>query len=246
MNRSERGFITSRGYRAAKIRPKSARTVRDELLIGELKRLHAANYGVYGARKMVRVMRRAGWELGRDQCARLMRAAGIYGVVRGRRPRTTVPARTPDARPDLVQRRFRAEAPNRLWVADITYVRTTAGFCYTAFDTDVFSRRIVGWATRSTMRTDALPIEALEHALLGARESLEELVHHSDRGSQYVSIAYTDHLAAAGIKASVGTVGDSYDCQSISAASCKDEEVPARVVLTLAYGLRLARRVPWR
>ncbi|WP_344878246.1 IS3 family transposase [Zhihengliuella alba] len=133
----------------AKTRPKSARTVRDELLIGELKRLHTVNYGVYGARKMVRVMRRAGWELGRDQCARLMRAAGIHGVVRGRRPRTTVPARTPDERPDLVQRRFRAEAPNRLWVADITYVRTTAGFCYTAFVTDVFSRRIVGWATRA-------------------------------------------------------------------------------------------------
>lgn len=211
LNRSERGFITSRGYRAAKARPKSARALRDELLIDELRRLHAANYGVYGTRKMVRVMRRAGWEIDRDQCARLMRTAGIHGVVRGRRPRTTVPAKAPDQRPDLVQRRFRAPAPNRLWVADITYVRTTAGFCYTAFVTDVYSRRIVGWATRSTMRTDALPMVALEHAILGAKESLDKLVHHSDRGSQYVSIAYTDHLANAGIKASVGMVGDSYD-----------------------------------
>ena len=118
----------------------------------------------------------------------------------------------PDDRPDLVERRFRAERPNRLWVADITYVRNTAGFCYTAFVTDVFSRRIVGWAARATMRTEDLPLEALEHALISAKgHALDDLVHHSDRGAQYVSIRYSERLAQAGITGSVGTVGDSYD-----------------------------------
>lgn len=177
-----------------------------------LRELHAANYSVYGSRKMWHVLRRHGWDIGRDQCARLMRAAGLHGVVRGRRPRTTTPVAVPDARPDLVNRDFTAVGPNRLWVADITYVRTTAGFCYTAFVIDVFSRKIVGWATRSTLRTEALPLEALEHALVTARDqALDGLVHHSDRGSQYVSIRYTEHLAEAGVVASVGSRGDSYD-----------------------------------
>lgn len=128
--------------------------------------------------------------------------------MRGRKPRTTTPAAVPDARPDLVNRQFAATAPNRLWVADIIYVRTTAGFCYTAFVVDVFSRKIAGWATRSTMRTEALPLEALEHALVTARDqALDGLVHHSDRGSQYVSIRYTEHLAEAGLVASVGISG---------------------------------------
>ncbi|MGQ7787790.1 DDE-type integrase/transposase/recombinase, partial [Nesterenkonia sp. K-15-9-6] len=115
-------------------------------------------------------MRREGWDIGRDQVARLMRAAGLSGVVRGRKPRTTVPAREADERPDLVERRSTADRPNRLWVADITYVRTSCGFCYTAFVTDVFDRKIVGWATRSTMRTEDLPLEALEHALVSAKD----------------------------------------------------------------------------
>lgn len=157
-------------------------------------------------------MRRAGWEVGREQTARLMRQAGLCGIRRGRKPITTVKTKSPDLRPDLVERHFKAQSPNLLWVADITYVRTTSGFCYTAFVTDVFSRKIVGWATRATMRTEALPLEALEHALTSAKDqALEGLVHHSDRGSQYVSIRYTDRLQDAGIKASVGTVGDSYD-----------------------------------
>jgi len=212
---TERGFITSRGYRAAKTRPASHRQVRDAVLIPILKDIHQANYGVYGVRKMWHSMTRAGWMIGRDQCARLMRKAGIRGVVRGRKPRTTIGTKHVDDRLDLVNRDFRSAAPNRLWVADITYVRTTAGFCYTAFITDTFSRRIVGWATRSTMRTDALPLEALEHALIAAKDqaigSLDGLVHHSDRGSQYVSIRYTEHLKDAGITASVGSAGDAYD-----------------------------------
>ncbi len=182
---TEGGFLTSRGYRAAKTRPASDRQLRDTELIPVIERIHADNYGVYGARKIWHAMRREGWDIGRDQVARLMRTAGLNGVIRGRKPRTTIPSRTPDDRPDLVERRFVADRPNRLWVADITYVRTTAGFCYTAFVTDVFSRKIVGWATRTTMRTEDLPLEALEHALVSAKDqALDGLVHHSDRGSQ--------------------------------------------------------------
>src|SRR5699024_9634831 len=209
---TDRGFITSRGYRAAKSRPSSARSRRDAALIPVVKELHQANYGVSGVRKMWHAMVRAGWDVGRDQVARLMRLAGTSGVVRGRKPRTTVPAKVPDHRPDLVNRDFGVTAPNRLWVADITYVRTSTRFCYTAFVTDAFSRKIVGWSTRTTMRTDALPLEALEHALLSAKDqALDGLVHHSDRGSQYVSIRYTEQLARAGLAASVGTAGDAYD-----------------------------------
>lgn len=209
---TDRGFLTSRGYRAAKARPVSVRSRRDAVLIPVLKELHQVNYGVYGVRKMWHAMARAGWEVGRDQVARLMRLAGLAGVVRGRKPHTTIAAKVPDHRPDLVKRNFKVSAPNQLWVADITYVRTTNGFCYTAFVTDAFSRRIVGWSTRTTMRTDALPLEALEHALLSAKDqALDGLVHHSDRGSQYVSIRYTEHLAKAGLTASVGSAGDAYD-----------------------------------
>lgn len=206
-----RGFITSRGYRAAKSRQPAARTLRDAKLVAEVKRVHAANYGVYGVRKMWHAMRRAGWDIGRDQTARLMRLAGVTGVVRGRKPRTTVPTPVPDHRPDLVMRDFKAPAPNRLWVADITYVRTSCGFVYTAFIIDAYSRRITGWATRSSMSTEALSLEALEHALNTARGRTRQLIHHSDRGSQYVAVAYTERLVTAGIHLSVGTVGDSYD-----------------------------------
>src|SRR5699024_6391588 len=206
-----RGFLTSRGYRAAKTRPASERSHRDAALVPVVKDLHQANYGVYWVRKMWHAMARAGWDVGRDQVARLMRLAGISGVVRGRKPQTTIAAKIPDHRPDLVNRDFRVDAPNRLWVADITYVRTTSGFCYTTFITDAFSRKIAGWATRTTMRTDALPLEALEHALLSAKDqALDGLVHHSDRGSQYVSIRYTEHLANADLAASVGSAGDAY------------------------------------
>lgn len=206
------GFITSRGYRAAKTRPLSDRALKDEVLLEIIVQIHEENYGVYGVRKMWHAMRRAGWDVGRDQVARLMRKAGLRGVVRGRTPVTTTRGHQTAARPDLVDRTFSAECPNRLWVADITYVRTTSGFCYTAFVTDVCTRRIVGWATRSTMRTDALPLEALEHALTAAQDhACAGLIHHSDQGSQYVSWAYSARLEEAGVKASVGSVGDAYD-----------------------------------
>lgn len=205
------GFLTSRGYRAAKTRLPSARTVRDEKLVGEVKRIHTENYSVYGVRKMWQAMRRAGWEIGRDQTARLMRLAGVKGVRRGRKPITTRPPAQPDTRPDLVNRQFTAERPNQLWVADITYVKTLSGFVYTAFVTDVYSRKIVGWATRSSLTTEALPLEALEQAIQLAKGSLKGLVHHSDHGTQYVSTKYSQKLTDHGIESSTGSVGDSFD-----------------------------------
>ncbi len=204
------GFITSRGYRLVKKRPLSSRALRDEVLVGEVRRVFEENYRVYGVRKLWHAMRREGWNIGRDQVARLMRIAGISGIRRGRKPVTTRPSPTPDTRPDLVQRRFSSNAPNRLWVADITYVPTLSGFVYTAFVTDVYSRKIVGWATRSTMQTEELPLEALEQAIMNAKD-IAGLVHHSDHGSQYTSIKYSEKLADYGIKSSTGTVGDSYD-----------------------------------
>lgn len=141
-----------------------------------------------------------------------MKLAGMSRRRRGRNPVTTIRAKVPDHRPDMVQRNFGAKAPGRLWVADITYVRTLSGFAYTAFVIDLFNRKIVGVATRSTMRTDVLPMEALEHALTtDGRIHGNQLIHHSDRGSQYVSLKYSTALAQSGIRPSVGTVGDSYD-----------------------------------
>ena len=184
---TEGGFITSRGYRATKSRLPSQRELRDQILSAEIHRIHVENYGVYGVRKMWHAMRRAGWSVGRDQTARLMRMAGISGAVRGRKPKTTISSTMPDHRPDLVERNFKTAGPHRLWVADITYVRTMCGFVYTAFVTDAYSRRIVGWATRSTMTTEALSLEALEHALITAERQQEvELIHHSDYAEVFV------------------------------------------------------------
>ena len=160
---------------------------------------------------MWRAMQRAGWDIGRDQTSRLMRLAGVQGVRRGRKPVTTRPAVASVVRPDLVNRCFTVDRPNRLWVADITYVRTLSGFCYTAFVIDAYSRKIVGWATRSCLTTEALPLEALEQAIQLAHTNLTGLVHHSDHGTQYVSTKYGQKLAAHGIRSSTGSVEDSYD-----------------------------------
>lgn len=208
------GFITSRGYRAAKARVPSARALKDQFLIPELVKIHQENYSVYGVRKMWHAMRRAGWSIGRDQTYRLMRSAGVAGAHRGRKPITTRAAKTIDERPDLVQRDFTATGPNRLWVADFTYVRTHSGFCYTAFITDVFSRKIVGWGVSSTMHTLGMPLTALKQALFEAKRAGAnplEIVHHSDRGSQYIAEDYTQDLKALGVQLSVGSTGDSYD-----------------------------------
>lgn len=165
LRQTECGCITSRGYRAAKTRAPSARSLSDALLIPELVKVFEDNFSVYAIREMWKAMQRAGWDIGRDQTARLMKLAGIQGRRRGRTPITTLRADVPDCRPDRVNRDFTASAPHRLWVADITYVRTLSGFAYTALITDAYSRKIVGVATRASMRTDELPVEAFEHAL---------------------------------------------------------------------------------
>lgn len=205
------GFITARGYRAAQTRPRSHRSIRDDALGQEVTRIHRENYSVYGVRKMHAAMRRAGWDVGRDQVGRLMKINGISGVRRGRRVFTTVPDPAATRPADLVERDFTASGPNRLWVSDMTYVPTWSGMGYVAFITDVFSRRIVGWSVRSTMNTEALPLEALNMASWQAGDQVTGVIHHSDKGSQYVSIRYTDRLGDLGITPSVGTVGDSYD-----------------------------------
>lgn len=159
---------------------------------------------------MWHALSRRGVRVGREQTARLMRLAGVSGKGKGRSPITTRKARREDTRPGLVHREFHAAGPNRLWVADITYVRTGQGFVYAAFVTDVFSRKIVGWALSDSMRTEALPLQALNQAITSAKETAG-VIHHSDHGSQYVSIVYNDRLTDAGITPSTGTVGDSYD-----------------------------------
>lgn len=209
-NHRQGGFITSRGYRQAKARGMSARSVRDAVLVEHIREVHAGNYGVYGVRKMWHALRRSGIKVGREQTARLMGLAGVSGKSKGRCPVTTRKGKRDDVRPDLVHREFRAPGPNRLWVADITYVRTRKGFVYAAFVTDVFSRKILGWALSDSMRTEALPLQALNQAITSAKET-SGLIHHSDHGSQYVSIVYNERLTNASIKPSTGTVGDSYD-----------------------------------
>jgi putative transposase len=198
-------------YYAARGRPPSARSVHDAELGTAIGRIHAANYGVYGSRKVWAARGREGIPAGRDQVARLMRALDLRGVTRERRTVTTMAAASAARPGDLVERAFRASGPNRLWLADITYVPLApGGFCYTAFITDAFARRIVGWRVATSLRTD-LALDALEMALVGRGRRQPGLVHHSDRGTQYVAIRYTERLAAAAVTPSVGARGDSYD-----------------------------------
>ena len=203
--------IAPSSYYAAKVRPPSARSLRDEELKAGISRVHAANYAVYGVRKVWRQLRREGFAVGRDQVARLMDELDLNGATRTKKVRTTKPAPLSERPADLVERVFSAAAPDHLWVADLTYVWTRAGFCYTAFIIDAFSRRIVGWRVSSSLRTD-LALDALEMAIWsrGGR-NLSGLVHHSDRGVQYLSIRYTERLAEAEVVSSVGSKGDSFD-----------------------------------
>ena len=200
-------------YWSARRRPPSARSVRDEVLKVDIARVHVDNFGVYGADKVWVQLNREGIGVARCTVERLMRDLGLRGAVRGRPRRTTI---TNDAavRPrDLVDRDFTAVAPNRLWVADLTYVRTWSGFVYVAFVTDVYSRRIVGWQASRSLKTD-LALHALEQAVWERSRhgaSLDGLVHHSDGGVQYLSIRYTERLAECGVVNSVGSRGDSYD-----------------------------------
>ena len=197
-------------YYAAKTRTPSHRDVRDAWLTGEIRRVHAANYGVYGAPKVWGQLNREGISVARCSVERLMRREGLRGVVRGGYKSVTTPAKDPDDRPDLVDRDFSATRPNQLWVADLTYVRTMSGFIYVALLIDVFSRMIVGWQVSRSLHTD-LALDAFEQAIWRRDERLEGLVHHSDRGSQYTAIRYAERLGEVGALASVGTTGDSYD-----------------------------------
>jgi transposase InsO family protein len=186
------------------------RVVRDAALREEIERVWKEHFGVYGARKVWRQLKREKIDVARCTVERLMREMGLEGAIRGRKyQKTTIVDEACERPADLVQRDFTADRPNRLWVADLTYVATWVGFVYVAFITDVFSRKIVGWRVSSSLRSD-LALDALEQAL-HARPNMENLVHHSDRGVQYLSIRYTERLAQAGIEPSVGSVGDSYD-----------------------------------
>jgi putative transposase len=185
------------------------RAKRDLELSVDIQRVWEENFQVYGVRKVWRQMNREDIEVARCTVERLMKHLGIEGARRGRSCRTTIPDNAAERPADLVQRQFVADRPNQLWVADITFVATWSGFVYVAFVTDVFARRIVGWRVARTMRTD-LVLDALEQALW-ARGGAQGVIHHSDRGSQYLSIRYTERLAEAGLESSVGSVGDSYD-----------------------------------
>ena len=198
-----------RKRQAAEPRLRAPRQKADETLRAAIRRVWEDNFRVYGTRKVWRQLRREGFDVARCTIERLMREMGLQGVIRGRTKRTTISADR-DPRPlDLVQRRFRADQPNQLWVADFTYVATWSGFVYVAFVIDVFSRMIVGWRVSSSMSAD-LTLDALEQALW-ARKVKGNLIHHSDKGSQYLSFRYTERFVELGIAASVGSVGDAYD-----------------------------------
>jgi putative transposase len=193
-------------------RQPSRRQVRDETLKAQITRVHAANYGVYGARKVWLALNREGIAVARCTVERLMAELGLTGAVRGKTKRTTIADPTAPRPADLVQRRFAPPAPNRLWVADPTYVSTWSGFAYVAFVVDAYARRILGWRVAATMAT-SMVLDAIEQAIFTRQREgvfdLKEVVHHTDRGSQYTSIRFTERLAEARIQPSVGAVGSS-------------------------------------
>jgi transposase InsO family protein len=211
-----------------------ARAKRDVVLMAEIQRVYEENFRVYGVRKVWRQLAREGIAVARCTVARLMRTMGLAGVVRGKTVRTTVPNPAAACPLDRVNRNFKAPRPNALWVSDFTYVATWAGFVYVAFVIDAYARRIVGWRVSRSARAD-LVLDALEQALHQRRPFAGGgLVCHSDRGSQYVSIRYTERLAEAGIEPSVGSVGDSYD------------NALAETVIGLFKAEVIHRRGPWR
>jgi putative transposase len=184
--------------------------VNDATMADIVARVHRANFGVYGIRKVWKALGRLGIDAGRDQVARIMKLVNLRGATRAKTTRTTRPAPVGQRPADLVNRTFAAPAPNRLWLADLTYVWTVRGFVYTAFIVDAFSRTIVGWRVSSSLHAE-LALDALEMALWARGPGLTGLVHHSDRGVQYLSIRYTERLAEAEAVGSVGSKGDSYD-----------------------------------
>jgi transposase InsO family protein len=208
------------------------RVRRDQALKPEIERVFADNFSVYGARKVWRQLQREDIDIARCTVERLMRELGLAGAIRGKRVRTTVSDKAASCPADRVNRQFKAPAPDRLWVADFTYVATWIGFVYVAFVIDAFARRIVGWRVSRTAHASFV-LDALEQAL-HARKPVSGLVHHSDRGSQYVSIKYSQRLTEAGIEPSVGSVGDSYD------------NALAETINGLYKAEVIHRRGPWR
>jgi putative transposase len=245
--------IASSTYYAHKSRPPSARSARDEQLTKQIRKVHEENMEVYGARKVWHEINRQtraqpGQPVGRApevvaRCTveRLMRAAGLRGVLRDKHPRTTRPAAETDRPADLVDRDFNATRPNELWVADLTYVRTASGWVYAAFVLDVYSRMIVGWQVATSLYTD-LALDALQMGIWRRQHDghdLTGLVHHSDRGVQYRAIRYTQRLAEADAVASVGSKGDSYD-------NAMAEALNSLYKAELVRGPRQRRRGMWR
>ena len=223
-------------HQAAQADParRSARARRDEELRTAIRRVWDVNFQVYGPRKVWKELRREGIVVARCTVQRLMHAMGLAGAVRGRAwVTTTHPEMDRPRPPDLVDRNFTATRPNQLWVSDFTYVATWRGFVYVAFVIDAFARRIVGWRVSASLRTDFV-LDALEQAVYDRAGHLNGLVHHSDRGTQYLSIRYTERLAAAGIAPSVGSRGDSYD------------NALAESVIGLFKTEVIQRRGPWR
>ncbi|WP_442907340.1 IS3 family transposase [Hydrogenophaga sp. BPS33] len=211
-----------------------ARAQRDEMLMPQIERVWQANMQVYGADKVWRQLAREGVSVARCTVERLMRKLGLRGVMRGKVVRTTISDAKAPCPLDRVNRQFRAERPNQLWVSDFTYVSTWQGWLYVAFVIDVFARRIVGWRVSSSMRTDFV-LDALEQALYARQPERDgSLICHSDRGSQYVSIRYSERLAEAGIEPSVGSKGDSYD------------NALAETINGLYKAELIHRRAPWK
>lgn len=202
--------VASSTYYAARDRPPSVREQRDRDLIPRLTGIWEANYSVYGSRKLWLAARRAGIDVGRDQTARLMRRAGIQGTLRRKRVRTTKADKAAGRHPDLVNRQFKAERPNELWVTDLTFVATWAGVAYVCFIIDAFSRMIVGWRVAGHMRTPMV-LDAIEMARWNRGLKHDGLRCHSDAGSQFTSIRYGERLAEIGAVPSIGSVGDSFD-----------------------------------
>ena len=222
-------------YKAREAEPERApvRVRRDGWLSGEIRRVYDEHFQVYGVRKVWRQLRREGVGVARCTVARLMGRMGLQGAMRGRRMKTTC-ARVQGERPeDRVNREFQVSRANALWVSDLTYVATWRGFAYTALVIDAYARRIVGWRVSNSLHTD-LALDALEQALHERRAPREGLIHHSDRGVQYLSLRYTERLAQAGIAPSVGSVGDSYD------------NALAESIIGLYKTELIARRGPWR
>jgi putative transposase len=230
--------IAPSGYRrevACRREParQSPRRLRDAMLVPHIERLWRANLQVYGADKIWRQLHREGHPVARCTVERLMRLKGLRGVTRGKVKRTTFSDPKAPCPLDRVNRQFKAERPNQLWVSDFTYVSTWQGWLYVAFVIDVFARRIVGWRVSTSMHTDFV-LDALEQALYARQPERNALICHSDRGSQYISIRYTERLSEAGIEPSVGSKGDSYD------------NALAETINGLYKAELIHRRAPWK